>query len=112
MILHVLRKQESPFLRAGRAEVEGLTRKWTEILEIAVGIGALDADDTLGVVPAENELLNHLGDALDAKTPVDDGVLVFVLIREALKMLFEQTLEDIDSTRLVHCLRDRGELKG
>ena len=39
MIRHVLRKQESPFLRAGKAEVEGLTRKWTEILEFAVGIG-------------------------------------------------------------------------
>ena len=62
-------------------------------------------------VAAEDELLDHFGDALDAETPVDDRVLGFVLIREALKMLFEQTLEDVDSARLVHFLGDRGELK-
>ena len=71
----------------------------------------LDAGDTLGVVPAKNELLHHLGDAPDAETPVDDRVLGFVLIGEALKMLFEQTLEDVDSARLVHPFRDWGELK-
>jgi len=66
----------------------------------------------LGVVTAENELLHHLGDALDAETPVDDRVLFFVLIGEALKMLLEQKLEDVDSARLVHPLRERGELEG
>jgi hypothetical protein len=39
-LVHVLREQESPFLRAGGAEVEGFTGKWTEVLEFAVGIGA------------------------------------------------------------------------
>ena len=34
------------------------------------------------------------------------------MIRKVLKMLFEQTLEDVDSARLVHPFGDRGELKG
>jgi len=72
----------------------------------------LDAGNPLGVVPAENELLRHLRDALDAKPSVDYGVLLFVLIGEALKMLLEQELDDVDSSRLIHRLRDRGELKG
>jgi len=58
MIPHVLRKQESPFLRAGGAEVEGLTRKWAKVFILAFGIGALDAGDTLGVArgrPARKE---------------------------------------------------------
>ena len=59
------------------------------MLVLAVWIGALDAGDALGVVPAKNELLHHLGDALDAKTPVDDRVLSFVLIGEFPKMPFE-----------------------
>ncbi len=42
MILHVLRKQEGPFLRAGRAEVEGFTRKRTEILASAMRISAMN----------------------------------------------------------------------
>ena len=59
MIPHVLRKQESPFLRAGGAEVEGLTRKWAKVFILAFGIGALDAGDTLGVY-AWNNIANFL----------------------------------------------------
>ena len=70
-------------------EVEGLTGKWSEILESAVGIRALDAGDALGVVPAKNELLNHLGDPLDTESAVDDSVFAFVLFGDALKMLFQ-----------------------
>ena len=103
--------QEGPFLGARGAEIEGFAAERPEVFVLAVRIGTLDTGEALGVVTAENELLHHLGDALDAKTPVDDRVLGFVLIREALKMLFEQTLEDVDSARLVHPLRDRGELK-
>ncbi len=72
----------------------------------------LEAGDTPGVVPAKNKLLNHLGDPFDTESSVDDSVFAFVLIREALKMLFKQTLEDIDSTRPVHPLGDRGDRKG
>jgi len=50
----------------------------------------------LGVVAAENELLHHLGDPLDSKSAVNERVLVFILIRGALKMLFEQKLDDVD----------------
>jgi len=64
------------------------------------------------VVAAENELLHHLGDPLDAEAPIDDRVFGFVLIGEVLKMLLEQALEDVDPTRLVHPRRDRGERKG
>jgi len=39
----------------------------------------LDAGDTPGVVPAKNELLNHLGDPLDTESAVDDSVFSFVL---------------------------------
>jgi hypothetical protein len=41
--------------------------------------------------------LHRLGDAPNTKTPADDGVLGFVLIREALEIIFEQTLEHVDS---------------
>jgi hypothetical protein len=56
--------------------------------------------------------LHHLADPLDAEAPIDDRMLGFVLISEALKMLFEQPLEDVDSARLAQSLGDRGELKG
>ena len=49
----------------------------------------LDAGDAPGVVTAKNELLNHLGDPLDTESAVDDSVFVFVLLRDALKMLFK-----------------------
>ena len=78
---------------------------------LAVRIGALDACDALGVIAAENEALHHLGDALDAESAVDDRVFGFVVIRETLKMLFEQKLEGIDPARLVHPRCDRGERK-
>jgi hypothetical protein len=110
-LVHVLREQEGSLLRARRAEIEGLTGERPEVFIPAIWVGALDAGDALGVVAAENELFHHLGDALDAKTPVDDRVLGFVLLREALKMLFEQMLEDVDSARLVGLLGNRGELK-
>ena len=89
MVLHVLREQKSPFLRAGGTEVKRLAAERTEVFILAIRIGTLDTGDTLGVVPAENKLLNHLGDALDAETPVDDRVLVFVPIGDALKILLE-----------------------
>jgi hypothetical protein len=38
--MHVLGKQERPFLRAGWTEVEGFARKGTEVLELAFRIGA------------------------------------------------------------------------
>ena len=110
--MHVLRKQERPLLRTGRAEVERFTGKWTEVLEFAVGIGALDTSDAPGVVPAKNELLNHLGDPLDTESAVDDSELAFVLFRDALKMLLKQNLKSIDSTRPVHPFGDRGDRKG
>ena len=88
-LLHALRKQANPFLRAGRAEVEGFTRKWAEVFIIAVGIGVLDAGDTLGVVAAKNELLNRLGDPLDTESAVDDSVFAFISFRDALKMFFK-----------------------
>ena len=72
----------------------------------------MDAGDAPGVVPAKNELLYHLGDPLDSESAIDDRVLVFVPIGDALKILFNQKLEDIDSTRPVHRLRDRCDLKG
>jgi hypothetical protein len=84
----VLREQEDPFLRAGGTEVERLAGERPEVFILAVGIGAPDTGGALGIVAAENELLHHLGDALEAKTPVDDRMLGLVLIREVLKMLF------------------------
>ena len=110
-ILHVLRKQKCSFLRAGRTEVKGFTRKRTEILESAFRIGALDSGDALGVVPAEDELLHRLGDALDSETAVDGRVLVFVPIGEALEVFLEQKLDRIDPARLIDPLLDRSELK-
>ena len=94
------------------AEVEGLTGKRAEVLELALRISALDAGDTLGVVPAKNELLNHLGDPLDTESAVDSGVFAFVLLGEALKMLFKQNLEVIDAAWPVHPSGDRRDRKG
>ena len=42
-----------------------------------VSTSGLDARDTPGVVPAENELLHYLGDAPDAESTVDEGVFFF-----------------------------------
>ena len=78
----------------------------------AFRIGALDAGDTPGVVAANNELLNHLGDPLDTESAVDDSELAFVLFRDALKMLLKQNLEVIDTARPVHPLGDRSDRKG
>jgi hypothetical protein len=96
-ILHVLRKQKCPFLRARGAEIKRLTGERPEILILAFRVGALDAGDTLGVVPAENELLHRLGDSLESETAIDDRVLVFVLIGEVMKVFFEEKLDDTDS---------------
>ena len=112
MIPHVLGEQEGPLLRAGWTEVEGFARKGAEVLELTFRIGALDAGDTLGVVPAKNELLNHLGDPLDTETAVDSGVFAFILFHDALKMLFKQHLKVIDTARPVHPLGDRCDRKG
>ena len=111
-LVHVLGEQEGPLLRAERTEIEPLTGERPEVFILAVGIAALDAGDTLRVVAAENELLHHLGDALDAEPTVNDRVLVLVLIGEALKMLLEQKLENVDSSRLIGRFLRRGELKG
>jgi len=92
--------------------VEDLAAERPEVLGPAIRVGAADAGHALSVVAAENELFHHLGDALDAETPIDDRVLGLVLIDEALKMLFEQTLEGIDPARLVRPCRDWGERKG
>ncbi len=72
----------------------------------------LDAGDAPGVVTAKNELLNHLGDPLDTESAVDDSVFAFVLLRDALKILFKQNLEVIDTARSVHPPGDRGDQKG
>ena len=72
----------------------------------------LDAADTLGVVAAENELLHHLGDALDAESAVDDSVFASVLPRHALKVALEQKLQGIDSTWTVYRLGGLGKREG
>ena len=72
----------------------------------------LDTGDALGVVPAKNELLHDLLDPFDSETSVDDSVLVFVLIGDALKMFLEQKLDRIDPARLVDLFPCRGKLKG
>jgi hypothetical protein len=111
-LVHVLREQKGPFLRAGRAEIDRLAGERPEVFILTVGIGALDTSDASGVVTAKNELLNHLGDPLDTESAVDDSELAFVLFRDALKMLLKQNLKSIDSTRPVHPLGNWGDRKG
>jgi hypothetical protein len=111
-VLHVLREQEGSFLGAGRAEIEPLTGEWPEVFELAVGIGALDTGDTLGIVAAEDELFYYFRDSLDAEAAVDAGKLRFILASEALKMFLEQKLDGVDPSRLIDYLPDRGKLKG
>jgi len=110
-LVHVLGEQQGSLLRAGRAEVEGLTAERTKVFRPAVGIAALDASDTLGIAPAQNELVYHLADTLDAESTVDEGVLAFVLSRDALKVALEQKLKGIDPARTVHCRADGGKRK-
>ena len=83
-VIHVLREQESPFLGAGRTEIEPLTGERPEVFILAVGICAPNAGDTLREVPAENELLHYLCDALDSEPTVNDRVPVFVLSGESM----------------------------
>jgi hypothetical protein len=71
----------------------------------------LDAGDTLGIVPAKDELLNHLGDPLDTESAVVDSVFAFVVFCDALRMLFKQNLDVIDTARPVHPLGDRCDRK-
>jgi len=72
----------------------------------------LDAGDTLGVVPAKDELFYYFRDSLDAEAAVDAGKLRFILASEALKMFLEQKLDGVDPSRLIDYLPDRGKLKG
>jgi hypothetical protein len=102
----------NPLLPVLWTEVEGLTGKWTEVLEFALGIAALDTGDALGVVTAKNELLNHFGDPLDTESAADDSELAFILLDDALKMHFKQNLEVIDTARPVHPLGNRRDRKG
>ena len=72
----------------------------------------MDSGDALGVVPAENELLLRLSDALDSETAVDGRVLFFVPIGEVLKMFFEEKLDSTDSPLPVDWFIDRSEPEG
>ena len=76
-----------------------------EIHESAVGIGALDAGDTLRAVAPENELLQQLSDALDAETPVDGRGPFFELIGELAKTHLGRFLEVTGCARLAHARR-------
>jgi hypothetical protein len=49
----------------------------------------------------------NFGDPLDKEAAADDSVFAFVLLRDALKVLFKQNLEVIDTARPVHPLGDR-----
>ena len=61
---------------------------------------------------SDHTYYRYLGDSLDTESAVDDSVFVFVLFRNALKMLFEQNLEVVDAARPVHPLGDRCDRKG
>jgi hypothetical protein len=56
-LVHVLREQKGSF--QGRADKERCTAEWAEVLVLALRIGSLDAGDALGIVGAENELLQE-----------------------------------------------------
>jgi hypothetical protein len=94
------------------AEVEGFTRKRTEIFISAFRIGALDAGDTLGVVSAEDELLHDFCDPFDSKAAIGHGIFLFVLLGEALKAFPEQMLDPADSPLPIGRLLGRSKLKG
>ena len=89
-LVHVLGEQRGSLLRAGGAEAEGFAAEGRKVFRPAVGIAALNAGDTLGVVPAQDEL--------DAKSTVNEGVL-------------EQKLKGIDSVRTVHWGAEGGKRK-
>jgi len=110
-LVHVLGEQQGPFLRAGGIEVEGLAAEGTEVFRSTAGIGALNAGYTLGVVPAQDELVYYLADALDAESTVNAGVLAFVLFGDTLKMALEQKLKGVDPARTVHCRAEGGKRK-
>ena len=87
-------------------------KKRTEILESAFRIGALDASDTLRVVPAENELLHDFRYPFYSKAAVNPGIFLFVLLGEALKVLLEEKLDRTDSPLPIGRLLGRSKLKG
>jgi hypothetical protein len=96
----------------GIPSLEGFTRKRTEILESAFRIGALDASDTLRVVPAENELLHDFRYPFYSKAAVNPGIFLFVLLGEALEVFLEQKLDRADSPLPIGRLLGRSKLKG
>ena len=75
IILGVLGEKQGSFLGTGRAEMEALAAEGTKELLSTFRIGAPYAGDSLGIVPAENELLHHLRDLLQSEPPVCGGWL-------------------------------------
>jgi hypothetical protein len=74
-LVHVLSAQQGVLLRAGRAEVEDLTREGSEVLGSAIGVGAVDAGDAFGIVPALNKAFDGPGDSLQARVSQPVGVV-------------------------------------
>ena len=83
-----------------------------EIFILTVGIGALDAGESLGIIPADNEFLHDLGDALNSESAIDHGIFFLVLIGEASEAFLAQKLDGTDSPQSVDSFIGRSELKG
>ena len=68
--MHIFGKQQASFLRTGGAQVKPLTTERPKKLFSTIGIGALDAGYSLGVIPAADEVMDDFGNPFDPEPPI------------------------------------------
>ncbi len=111
IILRVLGEEKRSFLRTGRAKMKTLATEGPEELVSTFRIGALYAGDSLGIVAAGDEVLDHLCDPFQAEASVYEGILFLIAVGKVLEVLFEDGLKDIRSALSICRGRIRIEVK-
>ena len=101
IILGVLGEKQGSFLGTGRAEMEAFAAERAEELVSTFGVGALYSGDTLSIVPAENELLHYLRDALQTEASEGRGIVLLIGVCELLEVLLEKGLKHVRSALAV-----------
>lgn len=89
--------------------MEAFAAEGTKELLSTFRIGALYTSDSLGIIAAGDEVLDHLCDPLQAETSVCRSILILIAVGKVLEVLFEDDLEDIRSALSV--CRDRNWAK-
>ncbi len=96
-IRSIFGKQKGALLGTGRTEMKAFTTEGAEELFFAFRICAPYAGDSMGVIAAGDEVLDHLCDPLQTEAPVCGSVLFLIAVGEVLEVLLENGLKDIRS---------------